>query len=106
MNGLGVNWVTNMSLSPCYGGLFERLLRSTKELLRKVLKGCWLNCEESQIVLLETEAILNNRPLKRYFHEELEDYLSPNYMLFGKLLKLFIRIREAMKLFYLTSYAT
>ena len=54
-----------------------------------MLKGCWLNCEELQIVLLETEAILNNRPLKRYFHEELEDYLSPNCMLFGKLLKLF-----------------
>ena len=28
INGLGVNWVTNMPLSPWYGGLFERLVRS------------------------------------------------------------------------------
>ena len=56
MNGLSVNWVTNMPLSPWYGGLFERLVRSTKELLPKVLKGYRLYYEELQTVLLETEA--------------------------------------------------
>ena len=57
----------------CYGGFFERLVKSTKELLQKVLKGCWLNYEELQTVLLETEAILNNIPLTHYFHEDLKD---------------------------------
>ena len=89
MNGFGVNWVTNTPLSPWYGGFFERLVRSTKELLRKMLKGCRLNYEELQTNLLETEAILNNRPLTNYFHEELEDCLSPNHMLFERSLKLF-----------------
>ena len=89
MNGLGVNWVTNMPLSPWHGEFFERLVRSTKELLWKVLKGCRLNYEELHTVLLEREAILNSRPLTHYFHEELEDCLSPNHMLFGRSLKLF-----------------
>ena len=57
MNILGVNWITNMPLSPWYGGFFERLVRSTKEVLWKVLNGCRLNYEELQTVLLETEAI-------------------------------------------------
>ena len=56
-NILGVNWTKNMPLSPWYGGFFERLVRSTKEVLRKVLNGCRLNYEELQTVLLETEAI-------------------------------------------------
>ena len=59
-----VNWVTNMFLLPWYGGLSERLVRNTKELLLKMLKGCWLNYEELQTVLLETETILKNRALK------------------------------------------
>ena len=48
-----------------------------------------MNYEQLQTVLLETEATLNNRPLTRYFHEELEHCLSPNHMLFGRSLKLF-----------------
>ena len=87
MNGLDVNWVTNMPLSPWYGVIFENLVRSTKELLEKVLKGCRLNYENLQTVLLETEAILNNRLLTHYFHKELEDCLSSNLMLFGRSLK-------------------
>ena len=68
ISGLGANWVTNMLLSPWYRDLFERLVRSTKELLRKVLKDCRLNYEELQTILLETKAILNNRPLTHCFH--------------------------------------
>ena len=68
ISGLGANWVTNMPLSLWYRGLFERLVRSTKELLRKVLKDCRLNYEELQTILLETKAILNSRPLTHCFH--------------------------------------
>ena len=76
-----------MPLSLWYGGIFENLVRSTKELLEKVLKGCRLNYEELQTVLLETEAILNNRLLTHYFHKELKDFPSSNLMLFGRSLK-------------------
>ena len=49
---------------------------------RKVLKGYPLNYEVLQTVTL------NNRPLTHCYHEELEDCLTTNHMLFGKL-KLF-----------------
>ena len=77
--------------------VFELLLKSTKELLRKVLKACRLNYEELQTVLLEAEVILNNRPL--------------TYMLMviccleGRWIYL-IRIRKAMISFHLRSYTT
>ena len=49
--------------------------------MRKVLNACRLNYEELQTVLLETEVILNNRPLTHYFYEELEDCLPSCHML-------------------------
>ena len=61
---IDVSWVTNMFLLPWYGGLSERSMRNTKELLLKMLKGGWLNYEELQAVLFETETILKNRALK------------------------------------------
>ena len=54
-----------------------------------MLKGCRLNYEELQTILLEMEALLNNRPVTHYFHEELKDCVSPNHRLFGRSLKLF-----------------
>ena len=53
-----------------------------------MLKGCPLNYEVLQTVILEPEATLNNKPLTHYYHEELEDCLTTNHMLFGRL-KLF-----------------
>ena len=43
--------------------IFERLVKSVKDLLIKNLKGSRLSYEEMQTVLFECEAILNNRPL-------------------------------------------
>ena len=35
INGLGVSWIINMTLSLWYGGFFECLVKNTKELLQK-----------------------------------------------------------------------
>ena len=78
---LGIEWKFNLSLSPWQGGLFERLVRSTKILLRKKLGNLKLNYEQLQTVLLEIETILNNRPLTYYYADENEQYLTPNHML-------------------------
>ena len=85
----GVDWNVNLPLAPWHGGFFERLVRSTKVLLRKELQHCKLNCEELQTILLEVEAILNNRPLIYYYDDDTEECLMPNHMLFGRQLKMF-----------------
>ena len=58
-----IKWHLNLPLAPWYGGFFERLVKSVKDLLIKNLKGSRLSYEEMQTVLFECEAILNNRPL-------------------------------------------
>ena len=48
---LSVDWRLNMLLSPWHGGFFERIVRSTKVLLRKTLQAAKLTYEELQPVL-------------------------------------------------------
>ena len=86
---LGIDWKFNLPLSPWQGRFFERLVRSTKILLRKELGNLKLNYEQLQTVLLETETILNNRPLTYYYADENEPCLTRNHMLYGRSLRLF-----------------
>ena len=89
VHSLGVDWKVNLPLAPWHDGFFERLVRSTKVLLRKVLQGCRLDFEEMQTVLFEVEVILNNRPLTYYYEDDAEECLTPNHLLFRRQLKLF-----------------
>ena len=67
---------------------FERLVRSVKDLLKKVLQKNKLNYEEMQTVLFEIELLLNNRPLTYVYSTDLESCLTPNHLLFGRRLEL------------------
>ena len=87
VNGLGVDWRLNMSLAPWHGGFFERMVRSTKTLLRKTLQTAKLTYEELQIVLYEVEQIINNRPITYYYSDNEESCLTPNHLLYGRTLK-------------------
>ncbi|XP_057310554.1 uncharacterized protein LOC130648518 [Hydractinia symbiolongicarpus] len=87
ISNLKINW--HFNLPPWHGGFFERLVRSTKELLRKHLRSTKLSFEEMQTVLYEIECILNNLPLTYEYSTEFESCLSPNHMLFGRRLNLY-----------------
>ena len=51
-----------MPLAPWHRGFFERIVRSTKTLLRKTLQTAKLTYDELQTVLYEVEQIINNYP--------------------------------------------
>ena len=70
------------------GEFFERLVRSTKILLRKESGNLELNYEQLQTVLLEIKTLLNNRPLTYYYADKNEPCLTPDHMLYGRALKL------------------
>ena len=53
VNGLDIDWRLNMPLASWHGGLFERIVLSTKTLLRKTLQTTNLTYEELQTVLYE-----------------------------------------------------
>ena len=50
-------------MAPWWGGFWERIMRSVKDLLRKTIWRKSLDFEEMQTVLAEVEAAINMRPL-------------------------------------------
>lgn len=63
----------------------ERLVRSVKNCLKKVLGKASLNFEEMTTILTEVEAVLNSRPLS-YIHNDADEPqpLTPSHFLVGK----------------------
>ena len=78
-----IRWRFNLSLAPWWGGFFERLVGLVKRTLRKVLGNARLRFEELETILIETEGMLNNRPLTYLYEEATEDVLTPNHLIFG-----------------------
>ena len=60
---LRVTWVFNPPAAPWFGGFYERMVRSVKTPLRKVLGRAMLGRVELETVLTEIECTVNQRPL-------------------------------------------
>ena len=63
------------------GGLFERMVRSVKRCLKKTIGGAKLTYEELLTVTIETEMILNSRPLSYVTSVNVEELLTPSHLL-------------------------
>ena len=83
----GITWRFIAERAARWGGFWERLIRSVKKCLRKVLARASLNFEEMCKVLREVEAILNSRP-PTFVHNELDEPppLTPAHFHVGKIL--------------------
>ena len=84
LEGLGIEWRFNIPKAPWWGGLFERLVRSTKRCLRKVLGQAKLSYDELQTTLVEVEVVLNSRPHTYISPEDLDEPLTPSHLLTGQ----------------------
>ena len=73
------------------GGFYERLVRSVKMCLKKVLGRTFVTFEELQTILCEIEAVINSRPLACAC-EDLNEVLTPFHLLHGR------DISESLKL--------
>ena len=60
---LGVSWKFNVPRAPWWGGFFERMVRTTKDALRKTLYKNMMTFTELQTVLCRVECVINTRPL-------------------------------------------
>ena len=80
----GINWRFNLAKASWTGGFFERLIRSPKRVLKKLLRNARLTYEELFTVLSEVEGILNSRPLTYLDSENLEEPLTPSHLFLGK----------------------
>ena len=83
-----------MAFQSTFSAFFKHFIRVMKLLLKKQLKTYRLNCEQMQTLLKEIEPIVNNRPLNYVYPTELETYITPNHLLFGRILS-FLNLEPA-----------
>ena len=46
LSGVGIEWLFNIEKAPWWGGLFERMVRSAKQCLNKIIGRAKLNYEQ------------------------------------------------------------
>ncbi len=82
----GISWHFISPRAPHFGGLWEAAVESMKLLLRKNLQPHALRFNELMTVLLESEAILNSRPLQPLHSEEVTEgsFLTAGHFLIGR----------------------
>ncbi|XP_057366181.1 uncharacterized protein LOC130687038 [Daphnia carinata] len=85
LSSKGIKWKFSPSLAPWWGGFWERMVRSVKEPLRKVLGKMKVNYDQLHTILVEIEAIVNSRPLT-YVSGDAQSFevLSPQKLLTGR----------------------
>ena len=82
-----VKWTFNVPKAPWWGGVFERLVRSVKRCLKKMLGLARLSYDELLTALIEVEMVLNSRPLTVVSAEDLEEPLTPSHLIVGHRLR-------------------
>lgn len=79
-----IKWKFIVPAAPWWGGWWERLIRSVKSALRKVLGKTSLSAEELTTLLTEVEAVINSRPLTyTYTSAEEPSPICPAHFLIG-----------------------
>ena len=80
----GITWKFNLPCASWYGGFFEILVKLTKRCLRKTLGNALLTFEELETVLIETEGVLNSRPLTFVGSDIGVPPLTPSCLVIGR----------------------
>ncbi|XP_064479339.1 uncharacterized protein LOC135392562 [Ornithodoros turicata] len=82
-----ITWKFIVERAAWWGGMWERMVRTVKTCLRKILGRQCLTFEEMTTILHEVEAMVNSRPLT-FLHSSPEEpsALTPAHLLLGKTL--------------------
>ena len=84
LSGMGVEWLFNIEKAPWWGGVFERMVKSAKRCLRKMIGQAKFSLDELQTTVIEVESIINSRPLSYVSSNDLEEPLTPSHLLIGR----------------------
>ena len=77
-----IKWYFNPPSASHMGGVWERMIRSVRQILKAVLKEQVVSDEVLQTVMAEVMQILNSRPLTRNSDSPMDDDpLTPNHLL-------------------------
>ena len=83
IRSIRIKWGFNVEGAPWWGGFFERLVKSVKRCLKKVVRNARLTYEELLTVLIEIEGVLNSRPLTYVYDDDLQP-LTPSQLVIGR----------------------
>ena len=81
-----VEWKPILESAPWWGGMYERLVASVKRCIKKVVGIRTLTYIELQTLAAEIELILNNRPIGADYDDDVEEVLTPNHLIVGRML--------------------
>ena len=70
--------------SPWCGSFYKRLVKVVKDSLNKVVKNARLNYDELITALIETEAMINSRPLNYLSEEDNTEGITPFHLPHGR----------------------
>ncbi|XP_011408730.1 PREDICTED: uncharacterized protein LOC100636053, partial [Amphimedon queenslandica] len=79
-----IQWNFNVEMSPWWGGVFEKLIRSVKRCMKKVIGRASLTHEELLTAVIEIEMIINSRPLSYVTQDDLDEPITPSHLLIGR----------------------
>ena len=57
LSHIGIEWLFNLEKAPWWGGVFERLIKSTKRCLRKLIGQAKFSYDEMHTAVVEIEAM-------------------------------------------------
>ena len=81
----GIEWRFIPKRAPWFGGFWERLIALTKAALKKTLGRTHATLESLRTIVVEVEAVLNNRPLT-HVSSDISDpvAITPSHLLYGR----------------------
>ncbi|XP_028403379.1 uncharacterized protein LOC114526078 [Dendronephthya gigantea] len=80
-----IRWQFNLSKSPWWGGMYERLIKEIKKTLYKTMGRSHLYYDQMEAIVMDIERHLNNRPLTYLeSHNGEEQVLKPNVIMWGQ----------------------
>lgn len=83
-DNLGTEWILNVEKAPWWGGVFERLVKSTKRCLRKFIGRAKFSLDDLHTGVVEVESIVISRPLTYLSASDLEEPLTTPHVITGK----------------------
>ncbi len=81
---MGCKWLFNTERAPWWGGAFERMVKSTKRCLRKMVGRASFSYDEFLTAVVEIESVINSRPLSYVSACDVEEPLTPSHLLIGR----------------------
>ena len=84
LSDVGIEWRFNLEKAPWWGGVFERMVKSTKRCLRKTIGQSRFSFDELQTIIIEIEGIINSRPISYLDSDDVEEPLTPSHLLVGR----------------------